>query len=95
MWNILVFAVIGMLAGTAARMFYPGREPKQILGTLALGIVGALAGGLLSWIYWPAVAGQFQSGNLILSVLGALIAIVFWAGVAYARSRSGYRHRSP
>jgi uncharacterized membrane protein YeaQ/YmgE (transglycosylase-associated protein family) len=92
MWNLLVFVVIGLLAGTAARMFYPGRQPMQILGTLVLGIVGALAGGLISWIYWPAVAGQFQSGNLILSVLGALIAIVLWASVAYARSRSGYRN---
>jgi uncharacterized membrane protein YeaQ/YmgE (transglycosylase-associated protein family) len=91
MWNLLVFSVIGLLAGTAARMFYPGRQPKQILGTQVLGIVGALAGGLISWIYWPAVEGQFQSGNLILSVLGALIVIVLWAGVAYLRSRSGYR----
>ena len=25
MWNFLVFALIGLLVGTAARMFYPGR----------------------------------------------------------------------
>jgi uncharacterized membrane protein YeaQ/YmgE (transglycosylase-associated protein family) len=95
MWNLLVFVVIGLLAGTAARMFYPRRQPVQVLGTLMLGIVGALAGGLISWTYWPPVEGQFQSGNLILSILGALIVIVFGAAVAYARSRSGYTHTSP
>ncbi len=92
MWNVLVFAVIGLLAGSAVRVLYRDRQPQRILGTLVLGMVGALAGGLFSWIYWPAVDGQFQSGNLILSVLGALIVIVFWAVVAYARSRSGYRN---
>ncbi len=94
MWNLLVYALIGLLAGTAARMFYPGRQPTRILGTLVLGVAGALAGGMISWIYWPAVDGQFQSGNLLLSVLGAMTVIVLWAGVAYARSLSGYRNTS-
>jgi uncharacterized membrane protein YeaQ/YmgE (transglycosylase-associated protein family) len=94
MWNLLVFALIGLLAGTAARMFYPGRQPTRILGTLVLGMAGGLAGGMFSWIFWPVVEGQFQSGNLILSVLGAVIVLATWAGVAYGRSLRGTR-RSP
>jgi uncharacterized membrane protein YeaQ/YmgE (transglycosylase-associated protein family) len=90
MENVLVFALIGVLAGTAGRMFYPGRQPLRILATLVLGMVGALAGGMISWFYWPMVEGQFQSGNLLMSVLGAMIAIVLWAGLAYGRSL-GYR----
>jgi uncharacterized membrane protein YeaQ/YmgE (transglycosylase-associated protein family) len=92
MWNLVVFAVIGLLAGTAARVFYPGRQPMRIMGTLVPGMVGALAAGLFSWIYWPAVDGQFQTGNLILSILGAILAIALWVGVAYSRSLSGYRN---
>jgi uncharacterized membrane protein YeaQ/YmgE (transglycosylase-associated protein family) len=88
MWNLLVFALIGLLAGTAARMFYPGRQPTRIMGTLVLGMAGALAGGMISWLYWPKVDGQFQSGNLVLSILGAMIAIVVWAGAAFARGPS-------
>jgi uncharacterized membrane protein YeaQ/YmgE (transglycosylase-associated protein family) len=89
MWKLLlVFALIGLLPGTAARMFYPGRQTTRIMGTLVLGMVGALAGGMFSWIYWPAVDRQFQSGNLLMSVLGAMTVIVSWAGVAYARSIS-------
>jgi len=95
MWNFLVFALIGLLTGTAARMLYPGRQPLRILGTLALGMAGSLAGGMISWIYWPAVDDQFHSGNLLLSVLGAMIVIVFSAGVAYARSLSDSRNTAP
>ncbi len=87
MWNLLVFALIGLLAGTAARMFYPGRQPTQIIGTLVLGMVGALAGGMFSWIFWPAVEEQFHPGNLLMSMLGAMTVIVVWVGVAYARRR--------
>lgn len=94
MWNLLIFALIGLLAGTAARMFYPGRQPMRILGTLALGITGALVGGMISWSVWPMVDGQFQSGNLFLSLLGALTVIVLWAGLSYARSLSGSRKMS-
>ena len=86
MWNLLVFAVIGLLAGAAARLLYPGRRSTRILGTMLIGIVGGVVGGVISWIWWPVVEGEFHTGNLILSVLGAMMAIVLWAGVAYKRN---------
>ncbi|HLJ93122.1 MAG TPA: GlsB/YeaQ/YmgE family stress response membrane protein [Gemmataceae bacterium] len=95
MWNVFVFALIGLLAGAAARMLYPGRQPIRILGTMVLGMVGALVGGMISYIYWPAVDDQFQSGNLLVSLLGAVIVIAFSAGIAYARRLNGYKTTSP
>jgi uncharacterized membrane protein YeaQ/YmgE (transglycosylase-associated protein family) len=88
MWNLIVFAVIGLLIGAAAQVFYSERQPTQLLGTVMLGILGALAGGMLSWSYWPLVDGQFASGNLLLALLGAVFGVVFRAGVAYARRLS-------
>jgi len=89
MWNLLVFALIGLLAGAASRLLYPGRQPLRILGTLALGAVGGVLGGLISWGAWPEVNGQFQLGNLILSLLGAVTVILLWEVVSYARSLGG------
>jgi len=89
MSNLIVFGVIGLFAGAAVRLLYPGRQPGQILGSLALGAAGGLVGGMISWMVWPAVEGQFQSGNLFLSLLGAVVVLVAWAGVSYARSVSG------
>jgi uncharacterized membrane protein YeaQ/YmgE (transglycosylase-associated protein family) len=94
MWNLLVFALIGLLAGTAARMLYPGRQPERIFGTLALGAVGGVVGGMISWAYWPEVDSQFHSGNLAVSILGGFILIAFWAGVSYARNFSAYTNPS-
>lgn len=85
MWNLVVFALIGIFAGGAARLFYPGRQALRILGTMLLGMVGSLLGGMLSWVYWPEVDGQFSSGALLLSILGAVFVLVFWASVSYAR----------
>jgi len=90
LWDLPVFALIGLLAGAAARMFYPGRQPMRILGTLALGTAGGLVGGMISWTSWPEGDGQFQSGNLVLSILGAVLVIAVGAGVSYARSLRGY-----
>lgn len=92
MWNLIVFAVIGLLAGAAARLLYPRRQPTHILGTMLLGAVGAVVGGMISWGWWPVVDGEFASGNLIVSALGAVVVIAFSAGVAYMRRLSGARN---
>jgi uncharacterized membrane protein YeaQ/YmgE (transglycosylase-associated protein family) len=89
MWDLLVFALIGMLVGTAARLLYPGRQPLRILTTLVIGMLGALGGWVVSWSLWPMEEDQYHSGNLLLAMLGALIAIVFGALVTYARGVSG------
>ena len=94
MWNLLVFAVIGLLTGAAARLLYPGRQSTHILGTMLIGMIGAVVGGMISWSWWPAVDGEFHTGNLILSALGAMMVIVLWAGVASKRSLRGYRNTS-
>ncbi|HEV3235940.1 MAG TPA: GlsB/YeaQ/YmgE family stress response membrane protein [Gemmataceae bacterium] len=95
MWNLLVFAVIGLFVGAASRLLYPGRQATHILGTMLIGIVGAGLGGMISWSWWPAVEGEFHTGNLIMSVLGGMIVIALWSGFAYIRSLNGYRTTSP
>lgn len=94
MWNLMIFGVIGLLTGAAARLLYPGRRPTQILGTMLVGIFGAVIGGMISWSWWPVVEGEFHTGNLALSVLGAMTLIALWAGFAYKRSLGGYRNTS-
>ena len=91
MLNLFVFAVIGLLVGSAARLFYPGRQALHIFGTLLLGMIGAVVGGMFSWNYWPASENQFDAGNLLLSTLGAAALIVAWAGFAYKRNLAGPR----
>jgi uncharacterized membrane protein YeaQ/YmgE (transglycosylase-associated protein family) len=95
MWDLIVFALIGLLTGAAARVWYPGREAQRILGTILLGMAGSLLGGLISWGVWPAVDGQLTAGALLTSLVGAVLVVVAWAVVAYARSISAGPNRVP
>ncbi len=94
-WNLFVFALIGVFAGGSARVFYSSRELLHILGTVLLGLVGAVLGGLLSWVIWPAVGSDIHTGALLLSMLGALLAVVTWPLVKYARSRNSVVAHDP
>jgi len=92
MSSFVVFAVLGLLVGAAARILYPRRQPLHVLGTMALGVIGGILGGVASWAGWPEVENQFQSANLIFSVVGAMAVITTAVGIIYARGISGYRN---
>jgi uncharacterized membrane protein YeaQ/YmgE (transglycosylase-associated protein family) len=91
MWNLLVFAAIGLLTGAAARVLYPGRRVFHVLGTMFIGILGAVVGGMISWNWWPIADAEFHTGNLVVSVCGAIFAVVLWAVISYMRSLQGAR----
>jgi uncharacterized membrane protein YeaQ/YmgE (transglycosylase-associated protein family) len=84
--DLVVFALIGVLAGAAARLWYPGREPMKVLGTMLLGMGGSVAAGLIGWTVWPPLDGQLYVGALLTSLLGAVLLLVLWPCVVYARS---------
>ena len=52
--SILGWILFGLLAGLVARALTPGRQAIGCFGTLAVGVVGALLGGLLG----EAVLGE-------------------------------------
>jgi uncharacterized membrane protein YeaQ/YmgE (transglycosylase-associated protein family) len=43
--SILGYIVVGAIVGVIARFLVPGDDPLGIVGTIVLGIVGALIGG--------------------------------------------------
>ena len=46
--SILGYILVGLIVGLLARMLVPGRDPVGLLGTLAIGVVGAVLGGWLA-----------------------------------------------
>lgn len=48
MGDLLVLLLVGAVIGALARLVMPGRQPVGILVTIALGMLGALAGYSLS-----------------------------------------------
>jgi uncharacterized membrane protein YeaQ/YmgE (transglycosylase-associated protein family) len=45
--GIILFLIMGLIAGFIARAIVPGRDPMGWVGTLVLGVIGALIGGFL------------------------------------------------
>jgi uncharacterized membrane protein YeaQ/YmgE (transglycosylase-associated protein family) len=89
MWGIIVFLVVGLIAGLLARALVPGKDSMGILATLLLGIIGSFVGGAIWALFSDDKILDFQAGGLILSVIGAIIALlVYNRFVARGRTRS-------
>jgi uncharacterized membrane protein YeaQ/YmgE (transglycosylase-associated protein family) len=86
--GIIIFLIVGLIAGLLARAIVPGKDSMGILATLLLGIVGSFIGGAL----WAVFSGDkildFNAGGLILSVIGAIIALLIYNRFAGGRARN-------
>ena len=85
MFNIIGLLVVGLIIGALARLLKPGRQRLSLLATMALGVVGALIGGI--------VASALGTGDIFeLNVLGFVVAViagVLLIGVAEGMSSKG------
>jgi uncharacterized membrane protein YeaQ/YmgE (transglycosylase-associated protein family) len=89
MWsNLLLLAVIGFIAGSVARGAFPGKQPMGVLIPVALGIFGAMLGGLMAQFVWPAAESPWHVPGLLMSLLGAVIVLGVY--VTYMRRSRRY-----
>ena len=83
--GILVWAVLGLIAGAIARAIYPGAQGLGILGTMVLGIIGSLVGGAIySLLKTGSIAlsiGGLGIGSIIVAVLGAILTLFIYYSV--------------
>lgn len=87
--DILAWVVLGLIAGAIAKALYPGHQGGGILGTMLLGIIGALVGGsLYSFLTTGTLAltsAGLSLGGIVVAVLGAIVALFIY----YAATRRG------
>ena len=74
----LYWILLGLVAGTLAKLLVPGRDPSGCIVTIVLGIVGALIGGYLGTRFgWGHVtAGEFDFRSVALATLGAIVLLL-------------------
>ena len=74
----LYWTVLGLVAGTLAKFLVPGRDPSGCIITVALGIAGALLGGVVgSALGWGGVTGgHFDVRSVGLATAGAVIVLL-------------------
>jgi uncharacterized membrane protein YeaQ/YmgE (transglycosylase-associated protein family) len=71
--GILLWIVFGLIVGVAAKWIMPGRDPGGIIVTIALGIVGAVVGGMIGTAVGFGDVSGFDIRSLLVAVGGALL----------------------
>jgi uncharacterized membrane protein YeaQ/YmgE (transglycosylase-associated protein family) len=86
--GIVSWLLFGLLAGLVARAVTPGRHSIGCLPTLAVGLVGALVGGLIGdVVLGHKVHFGWDLGPFLLAVLGAVVLLLALEALAGRRQR--------
>lgn len=71
--SIIVWIVLGLVAGALAKFIMPGRDPGGIIVTILIGIAGALIGGFISARLGFGSVDGFDLRSIVIAVLGAIL----------------------
>jgi uncharacterized membrane protein YeaQ/YmgE (transglycosylase-associated protein family) len=89
--EIIAAIVIGIIAGYLGRALLPGPDPMGFLGTVAVGIVGALVGYFLfTSLLGIGDSDKFDLGGIIGAVIGTMLVLLLYRMVV-GRSGRGTR----
>jgi uncharacterized membrane protein YeaQ/YmgE (transglycosylase-associated protein family) len=84
--GIVSFLVFGLLAGLVARLLTPGRQAIGCLATMAVGVLGALLGGVIgNVVLGHKVHFGWDLGPFLLAVLGAVVLLLALEALAGRR----------
>jgi uncharacterized membrane protein YeaQ/YmgE (transglycosylase-associated protein family) len=68
--------LMGLLAGILAKFLLPGKDPGGCVLTVAIGIAGALLGGLLAtYLGFGGISG-FDVRSFVIATLGAIVLLL-------------------
>jgi uncharacterized membrane protein YeaQ/YmgE (transglycosylase-associated protein family) len=84
LWGLIVFLVVGLIAGFIARALVPGPDPMGWLGTMVLGIIGSFVGGTLAALVFGGSL-TLSAAGLIGSIIGAIIVLLIWRAMGGRR----------
>ena len=83
--DLLLFLIFGLVVGALARLIVPGKEPGGWVVSMALGVAGAFAGGLLGRaVGWYR---EGESAGFIVSLIGAIVLVAAYQAIARRRVR--------
>ncbi len=88
--GIIAFLLLGLVGGAIAKAVLPGEQPGGVLGTMLLGVVGALLGGFLAAALFTAdpLDEFFDISSWLTAIVGSIIVLAIW-GMLAGRSRGG------
>ncbi|MDQ4024634.1 MAG: GlsB/YeaQ/YmgE family stress response membrane protein [Actinomycetota bacterium] len=79
--GLIGYVLVGLVIGVIARLLMPGRDPIGIVGTILIGIVGAVAGSYL----WVALFGDTKGVEWIGGVIVAMVLLYAYRRMSLGR----------
>lgn len=80
--SLVLFLIVGLIAGYLARALVPGDDSMSFVATLALGVVGSFVGGLIASLFESdRDILDFTTTGLIGSVIGAIVVLLIYRQV--------------
>ncbi len=77
--GLIGWLVLGLVAGGIAKALHKGDEPGGLFGTLAVGVAGALLGGLIaSAVGIGSISSFFSLGTWLIAIGGALLLLLIY-----------------
>jgi uncharacterized membrane protein YeaQ/YmgE (transglycosylase-associated protein family) len=82
-YSIIVWIIIGGIAGGIAKLLMPGKDPGGCIITILLGVAGALVAGWLGHM-----VGWYETGEgagFIAAIVGAFLILLIYRLIARRR----------
>jgi uncharacterized membrane protein YeaQ/YmgE (transglycosylase-associated protein family) len=78
--EIISWIIFGLAAGAVAKLLMPGKDPGGFVGTVVIGIVGALVGGYAAKILsiGQAVKPGFDLKSFAFAVVGSILLLIVY-----------------
>ena len=84
--GLIIFLVVGLIAGFIARALVPGPDSMGWVGTMVLGIIGSFVGGTLAALLFGGTL-DITAAGLVGSVIGSIIVLLIWRAMGGERTR--------
>lgn len=84
--GLIIFLVVGLIAGFIARALVPGPDPMGWVGTMVLGIIGSFVGGTLAALLFGGTL-DITAAGLVGSIVGSIIVLLIWRAMGGERTR--------
>ena len=76
--GILLWIIMGLIVGVAAKWVMPGKDPGGIIITICIGIAGAFVGGFIGSFLGIGSVSGFNIVSFLLAIGGAILLLVLY-----------------
>ena len=75
--NILSWILFGLIVGVVANAIDPSPNKRGATGSILLGVIGALVGGLLANLIFGITISGFNITTFLVAIAGSLLLLFF------------------